>query len=85
MEIIDCDLIKHHCSVLRKAIKNCEMWFWGRILKIIWTDCVKLERCYIESRKKETPDIQQNAEQKRRALVRNYLETEFYKMLLKER
>jgi len=36
------------------------MWSWRRMESISWTDCVKMKKYYIESRKKGTSYIKNN-------------------------
>jgi len=38
----------------QKYLKYFEMWCWRRTEKISWTACVKVKKCYIESRRSVT-------------------------------
>ena len=35
-------------KVDQKDLESSEMWYWRRMGKISWTDCVKPEKCYVQ-------------------------------------
>jgi hypothetical protein len=68
----------------QKHMESFEMWCWRRIEKISWTDHVRNEEVYLESRSRGI-SYMKYVNGRRSELVTFCVETVFYNGLLKER